>query len=188
MSLVLLLYIIGLILIAGATYFFFGSFLYGAGYQPTPRKVALKMIEMGEIVPADLVMDLGAGTGGLLLMAAEMKGATVTGIEVEPLRIVVLRLRRLMSPARKRISIKRSDFFKEDLGSTTVILAFLWPSAMERLKPKLERELRPGCRLVSYWHPVPGWTPDRVDRGLRIYFYRWSPPGNTPVPPSPSAK
>jgi SAM-dependent methyltransferase len=180
MSLILLIYILGLIVIALAAYFFFGSFLFGAGYQPTPHKVALRMLELGEVGPADRVLDLGAGTGGLLLLAAEGRGATVTGVELEPLRFLILRLRRFMSPARSRISLKQSDLFKEDLGSATVILAFLWPSAMERLKPKLESELRPGCRLVSYWHPVPGWAPDKVDKHLRIYFYRSTPPGNPP--------
>ena len=114
-------------------------------------------------------------------MAAEDRGATVTGVELEPVRYLILRLRRFYSPARKRIYLKHSDLFKEDLGSATVILAFLWPSAMERLKPKLEKELRPGCRLVSYWHPVPGWVPARVDKGNRVYLYRWFPPGGSPT-------
>ncbi len=170
METLLLLYLLGLALAAAAAYFFFGSFVLGAGYQPTPARVARRMVELAQVGPHDEVLDLGAGTGGLVFLCAA-QGADVTGVEVEPLRFLFLRLRRSLSPYRARVRIVRDNMFRTDLRRATVVVVFLWPGAMERLKPKFETELPPGARVVSYWHPVPGWTPDREDPPLRVYLY-----------------
>ena len=53
-----------------AIYFVFASFLYGAGYQPTPRRVVEKMLEVAAVGPGDRVVDLGAGTGAIVSRAA----------------------------------------------------------------------------------------------------------------------
>lgn len=50
---------------------------------------------------------------------------------------------------------------------------FLWPGAMERLRPRFEEQLAPGTRIVSHWHPIPGWSPAAVDRPLHVYLYEW---------------
>jgi len=47
----------------------------------------------------------------------------------------------------------------------------------ERLRPKLERELRPGARVVSHDFEVIGWKPVKVEeikegwRSHKIYLY-----------------
>lgn len=171
MDTALLLYGVGLVLILIAIYYFFASFIYGAGYQPTPRTVGRRMMDMAQVGPDDHVIDLGAGTGSLLFMAAEDRGAEVLGIEAEPIRFLYLRLRRAMSPAKSRISLRRENLFQTNLRNATVVLMFLWPPAMARLKTKLDEELVPGARVVSYYHPIPGRMPDGEDRKLKIYSY-----------------
>ncbi len=170
MALILLLYILGLIGVLFAAYFFFASFVLGAGYQPTPPAVARRMVELAEVGRNDHVVDLGAGTGALVFLSAR-RGAEVTGVEAEPLRYLILRARRASSPFRAQIRLTRMNLFSYDLRGATVVLLFLWPGAMQRLQPKLERELVPGARVVSYWHPVPGWIPDVEDPKHRIYYY-----------------
>ncbi len=170
MDLPLAFYVAGLIIVLLLLYFFFGSFLHGAGYQPTPPDVADRMLELGAVAPRERVYDLGAGTGALLFLSAE-KGASVVGYEIEPIRYLVLRLRRWRHPQGRSVTLRRGNFFDADLRPATVVLTFLWPGAMARLKEKFERELVPGTRVVSYWHPIPGWTPQEVDRRLRVYLY-----------------
>jgi hypothetical protein len=108
-------------------------------------------------------------------------------IEVEPLRVAILRLRRLLGPARDHIDIRWGNLYHLDLSTATVVATFLWPEAMARLRPKLERELAPGTRVVSHWHPIPGWAIERSEPDLRVYFYRWNGPEarDRPVPVQP---
>jgi hypothetical protein len=156
-----------------AIYFVFASFLYGAGYQPTPRRVVEKMLDVAAVGPGDSVVDLGAGTGAIVFRAARERGATVLGVEVEPVRVLILRWRRRFGGPKERVAIRWGNLFGTDLSKASVVTCFLWPGAMEKLKPKFEAELPDGARVVSHWHSVPGWRPDSFDRALHVYLYRW---------------
>lgn len=169
-SLILLLGFAGLVAVV---YFVFASFAFGAGYQPAPRAVVTTMLDLAEVGPDDLLYDLGAGTGAIVFRAARDRGARTVAIEVEPLRVAWMRFRRRRGPAADRIEIRRGNLYRQDLRRATVIAVFLWPEAMRRLRPLFEQQLRPGCRVVSHWHEVPGWRAERVDERRRVYLYRW---------------
>lgn len=158
--------------IAFLGYFVFASFAFGAGYQPTPKEVVARMLDLSGPGRDDVLFDLGAGTGAILFRAAEINGAQVVGVEVEPIRIAYLRLRRWRSPARARIDLRWGNLFDVDLRSASIVALFLWPAAMRRLKPILEQQLAPGARVVSYWHLMPGWEPVAVDDEKKVYLYR----------------
>lgn len=169
----LVLAIVLLVVGLAAAYFVFASFAFGAGYEPTPRRAAERMLEFADVGPTDTVYDLGAGTGALVFRAARAHRARVVGIEVEPIRVLILRMRRRLGTNADRITIHWGNLFALDFRPATVVTAFLWPGAMERLRPKLERELAAGARVVSHCHPLRGWTPDRYDRATDVYLYRW---------------
>ncbi len=168
-------FVVVLAAIAAVAYFVFASFAYGAGYQPTPRRSVATMLRFAELGERDTLYDLGAGTGAIVFRAARIYRARVVAVEVEPLRILVLKLRRALGPFPDRISVHWGDLFRLSYADATVVTAFLWGGAMARLGPKLERELRPGARLVSHVHPVPGWRPEAYDRATDVYLYRFPP-------------
>jgi SAM-dependent methyltransferase len=176
----------GLILvgIAALAYFVFASFAFGAGYQPTPRRSVETMLRLAEVGPQDTVYDLGAGTGAIVFRAARIYRARVVGVEVEPIRVAVLRLRRAAGPFADRIVIRWGNFFSLDFREATVVTAFLWPGAMARLRPKLESELPPGARIVSHCHEIVGWTPEVYDSDAEVYFYRRPRAPELAVPPT----
>ena len=161
------------IVAAALAYFVFASFVFGAGYQPTPPSAALTMLRLAELRPDDTLYDLGAGTGALVFRAVRLYGVRAVGVEVEPIRVLVLRLRRLFSRRPERLTIRWGNLFDLDFSGATVVATFLWPGAMVRLRPKLESELRPGARVVSHCHPIPGWTPAARDARTDVYLYRW---------------
>jgi SAM-dependent methyltransferase len=173
MSLATTIYILSLVAVAIVAYFLYASFAFGAGYQPTPARVVRRMLDLAEMQPGETLYDLGAGTGAIVFAAARKYGARVVGVEVEPLRILILRLRLWWGGPRDRVTFEWGDIFEVDLHSAQVVAVFLWPGAMERLKPQLETQLPEGARVVSHWHKVLGWTPEVVDEDLRVYLYRW---------------
>jgi hypothetical protein len=154
-------------------YFVFASFLFGAGYQPTPRRSVETMLRFAEVGPKDTLYDLGAGTGAIVFRAARIYRARVIGVEVEPVRFLILRLRRALGPFADRITLHWGNLFDLTFRDATVITAFLWPGAMARLRPRLEAELPNGARVVSHCHSVPGWTVEKYDKETDVYFYRW---------------
>ncbi|HTT17241.1 MAG TPA: class I SAM-dependent methyltransferase [Thermoplasmata archaeon] len=165
---------VGLSVLAGAlAYFVFASFLFGAGYQPTPRAAALRMLVLAELTARDTLYDLGAGTGALVFRAARLYGADALGVEVEPLRYLILKARRAFGASPERVRLRWGNLFDLSFAEATVVATFLWPGAMARLRPKFESELRPGARVVSHCHPIPGWTAAAHDRATDVYLYRW---------------
>jgi SAM-dependent methyltransferase len=160
---------------AAVAYFAFASFLFGAGYEPTYREAVDTMLRLAEVGPQDTVYDLGAGTGAIVFRAARVYRARVVGVEIEPLRALILRARRATGPFADRISLHWGNLFDLDFRDATVITAFLWTGAMARLRVKLEAELAWGARVVSHVHPIPGWTPVTHDEETDVYLYRWQP-------------
>jgi len=154
-------------------YFVFASFLFGAGYQPTPRRSVETMLRFAEVGPRDTLYDLGAGTGAIVFRAARTYRARVVGVEVEPLRYLILKLRRSFGPFGDRITLHWGNLFDLEFRDASVVTAFLWPGAMVRLRPRLEAELPDGARVVSHCHRVPGWTAERYDQDTDVYLYRW---------------
>ncbi len=163
--------LLGAVVVVG--YFVFASFVYGAGYQPTPRRSVEAMLRLAEVGPRDTVYDLGAGTGAIVFRAARTYRARVVGVEVEPVRMGILRLRRRLGSDEERITLRWGNLFALDFRDASVVTAFLWPGAMARLRPKFEAELRAGARVVSHCHAVPGWSPTTYDAGAQVYLYRW---------------
>ncbi len=51
-----------------------------------------------------------------------------------------------------------------DLSQADVVTLYLTTSANEKVKSKLESELRQGARVVCHDYEVLGWKPQRVDK------------------------
>ena len=69
--------------------------------------------------------------------------------------------------------------FKLNLKNADVVFVFGMPKTLaKKFKEKVERECKPGARIISYVFPVEGWTPvvkDRpTDKDMTIYLYQRS--------------
>jgi len=146
-------------------------FLIGTGWLPSPMKMVRRMLEMAEVKPGDTLYDLGAGDGRIVITAAEEFGARAVGVEADPLRLLWSRLRIRMAGLEDRASVLWGNFFHTDLGDATVVTIYQRRGTNNDLREKLERELKPGARVVSYMFSFDGWRPEEVDEDSRVYLY-----------------
>jgi len=146
-----------------------------APFVQTPLEVARKMLELSGLRQNELLYDLGCGDGRLIILAAKDVGAKSKGIDlredlIERAKIEVKRLN-----LEDKVTIIRANFFEVDISDADVVTLYLTSSANERLRPKFEKELKKGCRVISHDFKVPGWKPEGVyDEllGHTIYTYR----------------
>ncbi|HMD71660.1 MAG TPA: class I SAM-dependent methyltransferase [Bryobacteraceae bacterium] len=130
-----------------------------APYIPTPQAVVEKMLEAGHIKPDDVVYDLGAGDGRIVITAAREYGAKAVGIEIQKDLCEKVRGRIKELALEDKVTIVHDSFLHADLSPATVVTMYLLTSSNDRLRPILEKNLKPGTRVVSNQFPVKGWRP-----------------------------
>jgi predicted RNA methylase len=120
------------------------------------------MLVLAELRPGEVFFDLGAGDGRTVVMAAKDFGARAVGVELRE-DLVKKALGTVYEQSlQDRITIVNGDMFNVDLTSADVIFLYLTTSANEKIKGKLEAELKRGVRIVSHDYEVGGWKPEKV--------------------------
>ena len=125
-----------------------------APWWRTNEETADAICKLAKIDKKDVVYDLGCGDGVLVTVAAKKYGAKAVGIEIDPSRYLFAIIRARINGLSKKIKIKRKNFFNESLADATVIVVYLVPKTLERLKTKFLKELKPGVRIVSYKYEI----------------------------------
>jgi predicted RNA methylase len=121
------------------------------------------MLTMAGLKSREVFFDLGAGDGRTVIMAAKDFGARAVGVELRE-DLVKKALGTVYEEGlQDRITIVNGDMFNVDLTSADVIFLYLTTSANEKVKPKLEAELKHGVRIVSHDYEIVGWKPVKVE-------------------------
>jgi SAM-dependent methyltransferase len=131
-------------------------------YVPTPQDIVDKMLELAKVTSDDVVYDLGSGDGRIVITAAQKYGAHAVGVEINPdlYRESSSRIKELGLDDRAHIICE--DLFDVSIHRATVVTLYLLTSFNEKLRPKLESQLRPGARIVCHDFHIPGWDPEKV--------------------------
>jgi len=145
-----------------------------APFVQTPVEVAKKIVQLAGLKPGQVLFDLGAGDGRLVIIAAQEADVYAIGVElrgdlVERARSEIKRLN-----LGDRARIIHGDLFNVSLKDADVITLYLTTSGNERLRPKLEAELKEGARVISHDFKVGNWKPSIVHNelvGHTIYAY-----------------
>jgi cyclopropane fatty-acyl-phospholipid synthase-like methyltransferase len=143
----------------------------GSAWEPTSIKIVRTMLEMAQVGPTDVVYDLGSGDGRIVVEAARRRQARAVGIEADPLRVLWSRSAIALLNLRSRVRIVWGNFFHQTISEATVVTLFLTQRTNQRLKTKLQRELKPGTRVISHVWTFDGWHPSKVDIAAEIYMY-----------------
>jgi 16S rRNA A1518/A1519 N6-dimethyltransferase RsmA/KsgA/DIM1 with predicted DNA glycosylase/AP lyase activity len=150
-----------------------------APYYPTPETVVERMLKLGGLKPGEKMYDLGSGDGRVVIMAADKFKADSTGIEYDADlwkqssdRIKALGLE-------KRARIIHGDITKQDFSAANMLTVYLLPSSNDKIRPMLEKQLKPGTRIVAHDFMFQGWAPvkeehvedDGEGRSHTLYLY-----------------
>jgi 16S rRNA A1518/A1519 N6-dimethyltransferase RsmA/KsgA/DIM1 with predicted DNA glycosylase/AP lyase activity len=141
-----------------------------APWWRTNKTVARAMCRLAKLNDKDVVYDLGCGDGTALSVAAGEFGASGVGIEIDPLRYLFSKIRFRISGLNEKVKIVKDNFNNVDLSKATVVFVYLVPRALERLRPKLLKELKKGTLLASFRYKI-NLPLTSYNKNNNIYLY-----------------
>ncbi len=157
-----LFYVVGTVSVLGKT--------KGALFVPTSRKKIKVLLKELPLARDMRVVDLGCGDGRFLRALWRYHRIAGEGFDINWFAVLEARFLNLIT--RTPVKIYRRDFFEVPLNDYDLVFLYLFPDLLLDLKPKLEKELRPGTWVVSCNFPLPGWSPEqvlKVDNPIFIY-------------------
>jgi len=152
-----------------------------APFIPTPYYVVRKKLELAQIKDGEILFDLGSGDGRIVLMAAKEFGAKGVGIEHKLSLIEESRDKILELGITKSVIFIHDNIFKANLESADVVTLYLTTRSNERIRVKLENELKKGARVVTHNFPMIRWNPNNIikikegNQTHTLYLYKWNP-------------
>ena len=137
--------------------------MFIAPFVPSPLVVVERMLKIADLKAGEVLFDMGAGDGRTVIMAAKNFGARGVGIELRE----DLAKKALGSIHENglsdRVTIVNSDMFNVNLSSADVVFLYLTTSANEKIKPKLESDLKKGARVISHDYEIVGWSAQKIE-------------------------
>jgi predicted RNA methylase len=142
-------------------------------FVPTPQEVVDAMLKLAKVTKTDVVYDLGSGDGRIPITAAKTYGARGVGIDIDPQRIKEATENLKTSGMAERVKFLNQDLFTTDISEATVVTLYLLPSLNLKLIPKLNKELKPGTRVVSHAFDMGDAKPIETlnVNGRTVYFW-----------------
>ena len=128
-----------------------------------------------------VLYDLGCGDARILIKAV-WKHPNIKAVGIEKAYIPYL-LAKFYTRNLHNIDIRREDIFTADISNATHIFVYLYPHIVTKLMPKIEKECRPGTRIVSCDFECTDRTPaeiiplspslqtQKVTRGKKLFVY-----------------
>lgn len=132
-------------------------------YVGTRWELIPRILELLDLGRGDVFYDLGCGDGRVAIAAAKYYPIE-RSVCVEVNRSLAAQAveNSIREGVSERVLVLNTDMRRVGLWDASAIYMYLLTSVNELLKPKLERELRHGARIVTLDFPIPGWEPVKV--------------------------
>ncbi len=149
-----------------------------APYVGTPPNVIEQMLKLADLKAGETLYDLGCGDGRILIMAVEKFKARAVGVELND-RLYKEAVRKVKAKGLEdRARVIHGDLLEVNPRPADVVTLYLLTSGNERVRPRLEKYLRSGTRVVSHDFMVRRWKPtktrnymDRNGISHNLYLY-----------------
>lgn len=132
-------------------------------WVPTPDDIVEEMLKLGGVKDGDIVYEPGPGDGRVLIAAVKKGAKKAVGIEIDPKKAAEATENVKKAKLEKQITIIEGDALKDrDYSEATVVMLYMGNEFNNLLRPILEKQLKPGTRIVSHRFVMGDWAPDKT--------------------------
>ena len=142
--------------------------LFGAPYVPTLSRQVEIALQMANLQPGQVLLELGCGDGRMVAAAAS-RGIRVVAYELNPIMYWITWLR--TRPYRRSVHLIWGNYWTDEWPKADVIYVFLLNRYMAKLEQKIIQR-NYSCSLISFAFQIPGRRPDAVREGLFKYDFK----------------
>ncbi|WDE04291.1 class I SAM-dependent methyltransferase [Thalassomonas viridans] len=131
----------------------------GISPMPSSAKARQAMLNLCRDTGSGRITDFGSGWGHFVIAAAKaFPDRQITGYELSLCPYLTAYLLKLMFRL-DNLTLKRRDFLTADLGSTSVLVCYLYPGAMKAIENKLATDQHRVDYIISNNFACPNLTP-----------------------------
>lgn len=132
-------------------------------WVPTPDDIVAKMMELGGVKDGDVAYEPGTGDGRVLIAAVKKGAKKAVGIELDPKKAAEAKEKVKAAGLSDKITIIEGDALKDrDYSEATIVFLYMGDEFDALLRPILEKQLKPGTRIVSHRFKMGDWEPDKT--------------------------
>jgi uncharacterized protein (TIGR03000 family) len=132
-------------------------------WVPTPDDIVAEMIKLGGVKKDDVVYEPGPGDGRVLIACVKAGAKKAVGIEIDPKKVEEAKDNVKKAKLDDKITIIEGDALKDrDYSEATVVMLYMGNEFNNLLRPVLEKQLKPGTRIVSHRFIFGDWAPDKT--------------------------
>lgn len=147
---------------------FTGVILIGAPFLPTLHKQVPRALDLIDLKPGQLLLELGSGDGRVLIEAAKREIKSI-GYEINPLLFAYSWV--ITRKYRAYITVVLGNYWSKKLPPADGIFVFLLKPYMLKLDKKITQEIPQYVKLISFAFEIPNKKPIKEDNGLFLYEY-----------------
>jgi len=153
----------------------YSTLMLGISPMPSSAKAYHAMMTLVDETGTGTIIDLGSGWGNFVIQIAKQHPhRQVIGYELSLLpwftSIVMKKILGL-----KNLSVYRENFYHTKLPVASVLVCYLYPEAMEKIKAKLLLEKPKIDFLISNNFALPAWPSQPLDKTIKINDFYQSP-------------
>ena len=136
----------------------------GISPMPSSKKAYKAMLALADETGTGPIVDFGSGWGNFVIsMAKHNPQRQVIGYELSLLPWLSSRLLKKIGRL-NNLTLYRQNFYQVNLPATAVIVCYLYPQAMHKIKHKLLAEQTKADFLISNYFALPSCQPEKIIR------------------------
>jgi SAM-dependent methyltransferase len=133
-------------------------------FYPTPSQVVDAMCKLGNVGKNDVVFDIGCGDGRMIIASVKKFNAKKgVGVDLNPDLVKLCTENAMKEGVSDKTEFRVGDALKMDnYSEASVVLLYMSEEIMVKMRPFMQKTLKPGSRIVSHRFRMGDWEPDQT--------------------------